>query len=154
MSSSVVWKSCPSLGQTIKKLKDHNIPLVLVQWKFHKGYEMTWEPEAEMKIKYPQFQWKFRERNFYKRELFLRSSRFKGLKFVVLFEPKSQPMEIWGVTGEDFEFRRVGQAEASLPEGKPMNTRRCSNGKLTGSALAEAFADRLPLPQCMHGLSQ
>ena len=38
----------------IKTLRNKEIPLVLVHWKFHKGPEATWEPEAEMRSKYPQ----------------------------------------------------------------------------------------------------
>ncbi|KAI3716372.1 hypothetical protein L6452_23662 [Arctium lappa] len=38
----------------IKKLRNKEIRLVKVQWKFHKGQESTWEVEADMKAQYPQ----------------------------------------------------------------------------------------------------
>ena len=41
------------LDKKIKKLRNKSVSLALVQWKFHKGSEMTWESEAEMKKKYP-----------------------------------------------------------------------------------------------------
>ncbi|XP_024964330.1 uncharacterized protein LOC112504613 [Cynara cardunculus var. scolymus] len=42
------------LDKKTKILRNKSIPLVLVKWKFHKGAEMTWETEEEMKAKYPQ----------------------------------------------------------------------------------------------------
>ncbi|KAI3680701.1 hypothetical protein L6452_35475 [Arctium lappa] len=38
----------------IKKLRNKEIRLVKVQWKFHQGQESTWEVEADMKAQYPQ----------------------------------------------------------------------------------------------------
>ncbi|GJW28080.1 hypothetical protein Tco_0044955 [Tanacetum coccineum] len=37
----------------IKQLRNKSIPLVKVQWRYHRGSEATWEPEAEMRTKYP-----------------------------------------------------------------------------------------------------
>ncbi|KAI3734185.1 hypothetical protein L6452_13649 [Arctium lappa] len=37
----------------IKKLRNKEIRLVKVQWKFHQGQESTWEVEADMKDQYP-----------------------------------------------------------------------------------------------------
>ncbi|KAI3747412.1 hypothetical protein L6452_09868 [Arctium lappa] len=37
----------------IKKLRNKEIRLVKVQWKFHQGQESTWEVEADMKFQYP-----------------------------------------------------------------------------------------------------
>ncbi|KAI3772310.1 hypothetical protein L6452_03492 [Arctium lappa] len=37
----------------IKKLRNKEIRLVKVQWKFHQGQESTWEVEADMKSQYP-----------------------------------------------------------------------------------------------------
>ncbi|KAI3678914.1 hypothetical protein L6452_38218 [Arctium lappa] len=42
------------LDRKTKRLRNKNIPLVLVKWKFHKGAEMTWELEEEMRAKHPQ----------------------------------------------------------------------------------------------------
>ncbi|KAJ9556808.1 hypothetical protein OSB04_011422 [Centaurea solstitialis] len=41
------------LDMKTKGLRNKIVPLVLVKWRFHKGSEMTWEPEAEMKKNYP-----------------------------------------------------------------------------------------------------
>ncbi|KAJ9544943.1 hypothetical protein OSB04_024650 [Centaurea solstitialis] len=37
----------------ILKLRNKEISLVKIQWKFHKGQEATWEAESEMRAKYP-----------------------------------------------------------------------------------------------------
>ncbi|KAJ9551909.1 hypothetical protein OSB04_015954 [Centaurea solstitialis] len=37
----------------IRKLRNKEISLVKVQWKFHKGQEATWEAESEIRAKYP-----------------------------------------------------------------------------------------------------
>ncbi|KAJ9556477.1 hypothetical protein OSB04_011091 [Centaurea solstitialis] len=37
----------------IRKLRNKEIVLVKIQWKFHKGQEATWEAESEMRAKYP-----------------------------------------------------------------------------------------------------
>ena len=42
------------LDRNTRRLRNKSIPLVLVKWRFHKGSEMTWEPEEEMRVKYPQ----------------------------------------------------------------------------------------------------
>ncbi|KAJ9548812.1 hypothetical protein OSB04_021355 [Centaurea solstitialis] len=41
------------LDRKIRKLRRKEIPLVKVQWRYHKGPEATWELEDEMKKKYP-----------------------------------------------------------------------------------------------------
>ena len=41
------------LDRKIKRLRKKSIPLVLVKLRFHKGSEMTWEPELEMRKRYP-----------------------------------------------------------------------------------------------------
>ncbi|KAI3701816.1 hypothetical protein L6452_27177 [Arctium lappa] len=42
------------LDRKTKRLRNKIIPLMLVKWKFHKGAEMTWELEEEMRAKHPQ----------------------------------------------------------------------------------------------------
>ena len=42
------------MDRKIKRLRNKEIPLVRVQWRFHKGPEETWEPESEMREKFPQ----------------------------------------------------------------------------------------------------
>ncbi|KAJ9548163.1 LOW QUALITY PROTEIN: hypothetical protein OSB04_020706 [Centaurea solstitialis] len=37
----------------IRRLRNKEISLVKIQWKFHKGQEATWEAESEMRAKYP-----------------------------------------------------------------------------------------------------
>ncbi|KAI3734720.1 hypothetical protein L6452_14196 [Arctium lappa] len=37
----------------VKKLRNKDIRLVRVQWKFHKGQESTWEVEADVRSQYP-----------------------------------------------------------------------------------------------------
>ncbi|KAJ9545451.1 hypothetical protein OSB04_025158 [Centaurea solstitialis] len=37
----------------VQQLRNKEITLVKVQWKFHKGQHATWESEDEMKEKYP-----------------------------------------------------------------------------------------------------
>jgi transposase InsO family protein len=41
------------VDRKVRKLRNKEIGLVKVQWKFHAGHECTWETEAEMKAKYP-----------------------------------------------------------------------------------------------------
>ncbi|KAI3771000.1 hypothetical protein L6452_02149 [Arctium lappa] len=41
------------LDKRTKRLRNRVIPLVLVKWRFHKGAEMTWEVEEEIRAKYP-----------------------------------------------------------------------------------------------------
>ena len=36
-----------------KIIRNKEIPLVKLQWKYQKGSEWTWEPEAEMREHYP-----------------------------------------------------------------------------------------------------
>ncbi|GJU31228.1 putative reverse transcriptase domain-containing protein [Tanacetum coccineum] len=40
------------IDKKIMKLRSKPIPLVKVEWQFHRGPQATWEPEAEMKEKY------------------------------------------------------------------------------------------------------
>ncbi|KAI3672432.1 hypothetical protein L6452_38520 [Arctium lappa] len=49
-----VEESVEILDRKTKRLRNKIIPLVLVNWRFHKGAEMTWESEEEMRAKYPQ----------------------------------------------------------------------------------------------------
>lgn len=41
------------LDNKIKKLRNKEIVLVKVQWRHHRGSDVTWEPEAEFIEKYP-----------------------------------------------------------------------------------------------------
>ncbi|KAJ9557656.1 hypothetical protein OSB04_012270 [Centaurea solstitialis] len=41
------------VDRKIRKIRNKEIDLVKVQWKFHKGQECTWETESEMREKYP-----------------------------------------------------------------------------------------------------
>ena len=41
------------LDRKVKVLRNKEIPIVKVQWRHHDGIEATWEPEEEMKRKYP-----------------------------------------------------------------------------------------------------
>ena len=41
------------LDRKNRKLRNKEIALVKVQWKYHKGQDATWESEDEMKAKYP-----------------------------------------------------------------------------------------------------
>jgi hypothetical protein len=41
------------LDRKSRKLRNKEIALVKVQWKYHKGQDATWESEDEMKAKYP-----------------------------------------------------------------------------------------------------
>ncbi|KAJ9552733.1 hypothetical protein OSB04_016778 [Centaurea solstitialis] len=41
------------LEQKVKKLRNKEIGIVKVQWQHRKGSEWTWEPEAEMRERYP-----------------------------------------------------------------------------------------------------
>lgn len=41
------------LDRKIKKLRNKEIPLMKVQWRHHKGDDVTWESELEFKNKYP-----------------------------------------------------------------------------------------------------
>lgn len=43
------------LDQKIKTLRNKEIILVKVQWRHHKGCDVNWEPEIELKEKYPYF---------------------------------------------------------------------------------------------------
>ncbi|KAI3748391.1 hypothetical protein L6452_11427 [Arctium lappa] len=41
------------VDRKVRKLRNKEITLVKVQWRHHKGPEATWEPEKEMRLKYP-----------------------------------------------------------------------------------------------------
>ena len=41
------------LDRKVKKLRNKEIALVKVLWKNHRVEEATWEPEEEMRVKYP-----------------------------------------------------------------------------------------------------
>ena len=41
------------IDRKIRVLRNKEISLVKVQWKFHKGPEATWELESKMRIEYP-----------------------------------------------------------------------------------------------------
>ncbi|KAI3756965.1 hypothetical protein L6452_04497 [Arctium lappa] len=41
------------LDRKVKRLRNKEISLVKVQWKFHRGHEATWELESVMKEQYP-----------------------------------------------------------------------------------------------------
>ncbi|KAJ9558513.1 hypothetical protein OSB04_013127 [Centaurea solstitialis] len=41
------------LERKVKKLRNKEIEIVKVQWQHRKGFEWTWEPEAEMRLNYP-----------------------------------------------------------------------------------------------------
>jgi len=41
------------LDRKEKLLRNKRIGLVKVQWRHHKGADVTWEPEAEFRAKYP-----------------------------------------------------------------------------------------------------
>ncbi|KAI3672993.1 hypothetical protein L6452_39099 [Arctium lappa] len=41
------------VDRKVRKLRNKEIALVKVQWRHHKGPEATWEPEEEMRLKYP-----------------------------------------------------------------------------------------------------
>ena len=41
------------LDRKTKKLRNKEVKLVKVQWRYHKGAETTWEPEDEMRKLYP-----------------------------------------------------------------------------------------------------
>ncbi|GKD24767.1 hypothetical protein Tco_1230981 [Tanacetum coccineum] len=45
-------ESIQILDKKIMKLRSKRIPLVKVEWQFHRGPQATWEPEEEMKEKY------------------------------------------------------------------------------------------------------
>ncbi|GJS78249.1 putative reverse transcriptase domain-containing protein [Tanacetum coccineum] len=47
-------ESIQILDRKINKLRSKKIPLVKVEWQFHRGPQATWEPEEEMKEKYPE----------------------------------------------------------------------------------------------------
>ncbi|GJR77728.1 putative nucleotidyltransferase, ribonuclease H [Tanacetum coccineum] len=42
------------IDRKIMKSRSKQIPLVKVEWQFHRGPQATWEPEEEMKEKYPE----------------------------------------------------------------------------------------------------
>ena len=42
------------LAREMKQLRNKQVPLVKVLWKHHDREEATWEPEATMRIQYPQ----------------------------------------------------------------------------------------------------
>ncbi|KAJ9544988.1 hypothetical protein OSB04_024695 [Centaurea solstitialis] len=48
-----VEKPVAVLDRKIRRLRNKEIVLVKIQWKFHKGQEATWEAESEMRAKYP-----------------------------------------------------------------------------------------------------
>ena len=41
------------IDRKVRKLRNVEIPLVKVQWKYHKGSDATWETKRDMKTKYP-----------------------------------------------------------------------------------------------------
>ena len=41
------------VDRKVRKLRNKEIALVKVQWRHHRGPEATWEPEKEMRLKYP-----------------------------------------------------------------------------------------------------
>ncbi|KAI3491362.1 hypothetical protein L1887_44288 [Cichorium endivia] len=41
------------LEKKVKKLRNKEVGLVKVQWRHHKGTDVTWEAEGEMRMKYP-----------------------------------------------------------------------------------------------------
>ncbi|KAI3770485.1 hypothetical protein L6452_01619 [Arctium lappa] len=41
------------VDRKVRKLRNKEITLVKVQWRHHRGPEATWEPEKEMRLKYP-----------------------------------------------------------------------------------------------------
>ncbi|KAJ9544923.1 hypothetical protein OSB04_024630 [Centaurea solstitialis] len=41
------------MGRKVRKLRNKEINMVKIQWKFHKGHEATWEAEPETQAKYP-----------------------------------------------------------------------------------------------------
>ncbi|KAI3759456.1 hypothetical protein L6452_07296 [Arctium lappa] len=50
---SYVEEPVAILDRKVKKLRNKEIPLVKVQWKFHKEHEATWELESDIKSQYP-----------------------------------------------------------------------------------------------------
>ncbi|XP_071713224.1 uncharacterized protein [Rutidosis leptorrhynchoides] len=42
------------IDSKVKKLRSKEIPMVKVEWRFHRGPQATWEPEREMREKYPE----------------------------------------------------------------------------------------------------
>ena len=41
------------VDRKVRKLRNKEIILVKVQWRYHRGQEATWEVEADMKSKFP-----------------------------------------------------------------------------------------------------
>ena len=42
------------LAREVKQLQNKQVPLVKVLWQHHGREEATWEPEATMRVQYPQ----------------------------------------------------------------------------------------------------
>ena len=42
------------LDHEVKQLRNKQVPLVKVLWQHHGREEATWEPEATMRVQYPQ----------------------------------------------------------------------------------------------------
>ena len=42
------------LAQEVKQLRNKQVPLVKVLWQHHGKEDATWDPEATMKVQYPQ----------------------------------------------------------------------------------------------------
>ena len=41
------------LERKMKVLRSKEVPIVMVRWHHRRGFEWTWEPEAEMREHYP-----------------------------------------------------------------------------------------------------
>ncbi|KAI3750015.1 hypothetical protein L2E82_20639 [Cichorium intybus] len=41
------------LDRKVRQLRNKKINMVKIQWRYHKGSDVTWEAEEEMKAKYP-----------------------------------------------------------------------------------------------------
>ena len=53
-SLNYVERPVAVLERKVKRLRNKEIGTVKVQWQHRKGSEWTWEPEAEMRDKYPE----------------------------------------------------------------------------------------------------
>ena len=42
------------LDRKVRQLRNKKISMVKVLWRHHRGFDMTWETESEMREKYPQ----------------------------------------------------------------------------------------------------
>ena len=42
------------MAREVKQLRNKQVPLVKVLWQHHGREEATWEPEATMRVQYPQ----------------------------------------------------------------------------------------------------